>query len=387
MNREIVIVGCGFGGMLTALSFANNNIKTTILEYQSIISDNFCNDIRTTALTPASAQFFSKINIWAEVENIASKMLNVYVVDNKAQEMLHFADIKGNNPLGYIVKNSEFKKILLEKVKNNPLIEIIDQFDYQKIDSNQDHSIIHFANNKIINGNLLICNLLIVCDGRDSKVRQYYFFNKINKSYKQTALTFNIKHDKDHENCAIEHFMPSGPFAILPLKDPKSSSVIWTVNQEQVPLLLNLPNDEFEYLVNKHAGNSLGNISVDSRISTFPLKAQIANKYFHNKIVVVADTAHIVHPLAGQGLNQGIKDIVVLTELISSASISEELLKQYQKLRQKDNLVMYSITDKLNSIFSNDCKSLWYLRRLGLKIIDNIEPIKQLLLQYAMGRR
>ncbi len=382
MKKQIAILGCGLSGMLTALAFANKNIKTTIIEHQSISASNFCTDIRTTALTPASAKFLENINIWSEIENIASKMSEVYVVDNKAPEMLHFSNIKKNDPLGYIIKNHEFKEILLKKINSHPLIEVIDQFRYQKIDSNYDHSTIYFDNNKIIN-----CRLLIVCDGRNSKVRQYYFFNKIEKEYKQTALTFNIRHQKNHENCAIEHFMPSGPFAILPLKDPNSSSVIWTVRDEQLSLLLSLANDEFEYLINNNAGKSLGSISVDSEVRYFPLKARITNKYFHNKIVLLADSAHIIHPLAGQGLNQGIKDIETLTQLVATMGDSEEMLQKYQKLRKSDNLAMYIITDKLNSIFSNHSKSLWCLRRLGLNIIDNIRPVKNLLIQYAMGQR
>ncbi|WP_341756077.1 MULTISPECIES: FAD-dependent monooxygenase [unclassified Candidatus Tisiphia] len=410
MKKEIVILGCGLSGMLTALSFAEKNIKTTILEYQSINSSSFCADIRAIALTPASSRFLETINVWSEIKQVASKMLEIYVVDNKASEMLHLyskqksiyskqksiyskqksiysndlsiPNIKGNDALGYIVKNSEFKQILLENVKKNSLINIIDQCDYKKIDSKADRSIIYLDNNKTINS-----DLLIVCDGHNSKARQYYFFNKIEKAYNQTALTFNIRHEKNHENCAIEHFMPSGPFAILPLKDQKTSSIVWTVSQEQAALLMSLPSEEFEYLVGRNCGNSLGSIAVDSDISSFPLKARIASKYFHNKIVVVADSAKVIHPLAGQALNQGIKDIETLTGLVASSGINSAMLEKYQKLRKNDNFNMYMITEGLNSIFSNHSKPLWYLRRLGLKAIDNIQPIKNLLVEYAMGQR
>ncbi|WP_425363143.1 2-octaprenyl-6-methoxyphenyl hydroxylase [Candidatus Tisiphia endosymbiont of Hybos culiciformis] len=389
MKKEIVILGCGLSGMLTALSFAEKNIQTTILERQSINSSSFCADIRAIALTPASSRFLEVINVWSEIEQVASKMLEIYVVDNKAPEMLHLysnhlsiPNIKGNDALGYIVKNSEFKQILLENVKKNSLITLIDQCGYKKIDSKAEHSIIYLDNKKTINS-----DLLIVCDGHNSKARQYYFFNKIEKAYNQTALTFNIRHEKNHENCAIEHFMPSGPFAILPLKDQKTSSIVWTSSQEQAALLMSLPGEEFEYLVGRNCGNSLGAIAVDSDISTFPLKARITSKYFHNKIAVIADSAHVIHPLAGQGLNQGIKDIGTLTQLVANSGTNAAMLERYQKLRQNDNFNMYMITEGLNSIFSNHSKPLWHLRRLGLKAIDNIDPIKNLLTQYAMGQR
>ncbi len=379
-EKEIIILGCGLTGMLTALSFAIRNIKVTILEYQSISHNNFCNDIRTIALTPASSEFLKSINVWFETKKISNKMIKVYVVDNKAPEMLCFT--KGSDALGYIVKNSEFKMLLLANVRKNPLIHIIDQCDYKIVESKPDYSSVYINNSKAINS-----SLLIVCDGYSSKVRQYYFFNKIEKTYHQVALTFNIKHIKNHESCAIEHFMPSGPFAILPLRDQKTSSIVWTISQSKTEILMNLPKKEFEYLVGKNCGNSLGSITLDSIVSSFPLRACIVSKYFYNKIVVVADSAHIIHPLAGQGLNQGIKDIATLTQLVASGGVSIEILDQYQKLRQKDNLNMYMITENLNSIFSSHSKSLWYLRRLGFKIIDNIQPIKNLLVQYAIGQR
>ncbi len=380
MKKGIVILGCGLSGMLTALAFASKNIKTTILEYQPITSSKLYTDIRTTALTPRSVSFLNNINIWHKMEELVSYMLDIYVVDNKASEMLWLKDVKRNAPLGYIVKNSDFKKILLEEIRNNLLIEIIDQFDYQKVESRNDCTIIHGKDQQIIQ-----TDLLIVCDGFNSAVRAYYFSNEVEKTYNQTALTFNISHTKDHENCAIEHFMPSGPFAVLPLKDQYSSSIIWTVAEGQAPLLLNLPKAEIEYLINKNCGNSLGGVKIDSAISSFPLQARIVKKYFYNKIVLIADSAHIIHPLAGQGLNQGIKDIVTLSRVIYEKDINNETLVLYQKLRKDDNFAMYMITDNLNNIFSNHSQILWYLRRGGLKAIDNIPLVKEFILQYASG--
>lgn len=382
MKKEIVILGCGLSGMLTALSFAKRNISTTILEYQSIGTINFGLDTRTTALTPSSVSFLNHIDIWPKIEIFASKMLDVYIVDNKAPEMLWLKDVKNNDPLGYIISNNDLKKILLEEVKQNILIEIIDQFDYQKVESQIDQTIIYYQHDKIIQS-----DLLVVCDGVNSKVRSYYLSNKIEKIYNQTALTFNIRHNKSHENCAVEHFMPLGPFAVLPLKNPHCSSVIWTVSAQQAPLLLHLDQDEIVYLVNKNCGNSLGMIELDSKISAFPLKARISNKYFYNKIVLIADSAHIIHPLAGQGLNQGIKDIDTLTQLILVSGISEKTLTQYQTLRKEDNFIMYMITENLNSIFSNHSQILWYLRRLGFGTIDKVQFIKNSILQYAVGGR
>ena len=381
-QKSVVILGCGFSGMLTALAFAKVKINTTIIEYQEVNNHRFCDDVRTTALTPDSVEFLDSINVWSEIKDYTSKMLEVYVVDNKAPEMLCLSNIQENTALGYIVQNHQFKQSLLQAVQNNPYIQVLDRCSYHKVDSHKDYSILHLDNDKTIK-----CGLLVVCDGYDSKARHNFFSDRVVKTYKQAALTFNIIHEKKHENCAVEHFMPSGPFAILPLKDQHCSSIIWTSNPEQAALLKTLPKEEFEYLVGRNCGNSYGSIILDSDIKVYPLKARITNRYFYNTIVLVADSAHIIHPLAGQGLNQGIKDIATITELVADSGINQEILQKYEEVRADDNYAMYTVTDSLDSIFSNHYKSLWYLRRVGLKTIDHFSAIKNLLLNYAMGQR
>lgn len=369
-----VIVGCGLSGMLTALAFAKKGIETTIFESKSVKSLGFFNDIRTTAVTPYSKDFLSSIDIRQELEEFVSHMKDVYVVDNKAPEIL---ELKNDSSLGYVVQNNDFKKILLSKIINNPLITLVDNKEYQEVISHDEHSIIKFDDKTYVK-----CNLLIVCDGANSKVRSHYFANEIEKPY-QTALVFNIKHEKPHENCAMEHFLPLGPFALLPMKDQHSSSVIWSTSSDQAALIMQLPIEEVRFLTQRNAGNSLGKITIDSEVNGFPLKARIANRYFHNKIVLIADSAHVVHPLAGQGLNQGIKDIESLISVVSN----NLPLSEYQKSRQTDNFIMYKLTDELNNIFSNHSKSLRHLRQIGFKAINNFKPIKNLITSYAMGKR
>ncbi|MGX6960278.1 MAG: 2-octaprenyl-6-methoxyphenyl hydroxylase [Rickettsia endosymbiont of Pentastiridius leporinus] len=375
-QSNIAVLGCGLSGMLTALAFAKKGIETTIFESKSVSNSNFFNDIRTTALTPSSKKFLSSINVWQELEEFASEMKDVYVVDNKAAEILELRN-DDDAVLGYVVKNNDFKKILLPEIINNPLITLIDNNEYQEVISHSEHSIIKFKDNSQIK-----CDLVIVCDGSNSKVRNHYFANEIEKPY-QTALVFDIKHEKPHENCAMEHFMPLGPFALLPLKDQYASSVVWSISDRQASIIMNLPIEEVRFITQRNAGNSLGRITIDSEVKGFPLKARIANRYFHNKIVLIADSAHVIHPLAGQGLNQGIKDIESLISVISN-NLS---LAEYQKSRQADNLIMYNLTNELNNIFSNHSKSLRHLRQIGFKAINNFKPIKNLITGYAMGDR
>jgi 2-octaprenyl-6-methoxyphenol hydroxylase len=229
--------------------------------------------------------------------------------------------------------------------------------------------------------------LLIACDGKNSQAKNLFFSNDIAEDYKQKALTFIVGHERNHEGTAVEHFMPSGPFAILPLKDPYKSSIVWTVPESYASALLTVEAEEFTYLVQENFGPFLGKVEIQNKIAVFPLKAYTARKYYNNSIALVADTAHVIHPLAGQGLNQGIKDIDCLTSLISENGINKDTLINYQKLRKDDNKNMLLITDVINSIFSSNSKIFHSTRQLGFKAIEKIPHLKGMIIKYAMGER
>ena len=151
--------------------------------------------------------------------------------------------------------------------------------------------------------------------------------------------------------------------------------------------VLNLPKDEFLYVVQQNFGQFLGNINIKSEIASFPLRAYSTNKYYNKRIVLVADSAHVIHPLAGQGLNQGIKDIEALVSNILEFGVNAHSLEIYQNMRKNDNNAMLEITDTLNSIFSNNSKILHTTRQFGFKAVEKISAFKKLLIKYAMGRR
>lgn len=384
MHPKITILGCGLSGMITALAFAQRNIPTTIIEERSTDHKDFFRDIRTTALTASSKEFFQTIEIWEELKKLTAPFNDIYVVDNRASEMLHFAskELDGVELMGYLLENTDFKKSLFKQVAANKLIDVLDRTSYEIIQNT--HKGCELLLNKDKKHK---CDLLIVCDGRNSEARQKYFSPELGKSYDQYAITFIVHHEEPHDGTAVEHFMPSGPFAILPLRDQNLSSVVWTIAAEKKDVIIKLPKDEFAYIVQQHFGNFLGKIKITSEVAAFPLKLYETKQYYNKKVVLIADTAHIMHPLAGQGLNQGIKDIASLTGLVSDYNISEEILEQYQKERKRDNSNMLEITDMINSIFSNQSKLLHGLRQLGFKAIEEIPVLKKLLIKYAMGKR
>ena len=274
-NKHIIIVGCGLSGMITALSFAAYNIPVTIVESQEVNSESFFNDIRTTAITASSKKFFKKINIWQKIETLSSSINDIYVLDNKAPTMLHFnSDIlKTKEKMGYLIENKSFKKQLLNLVRLNKDILLIDNSTYVINENNEEYCSILVNNQYEIRS-----DLLIVCDGSKSSIKEQYFSNEIERSYKQHAITFIAHHQKSHEGTAVEHFLPNGIFAILPLKNKNLSSVVWTIKSDMKDVLLSLPREEFLYLVQQNFGDFLGNVSIESDIAAFSLKT-----FFHSK--------------------------------------------------------------------------------------------------------
>lgn len=384
MLPKITIAGCGLSGMISALTLASKNIPTTIIERRSSADQGFFIDIRTTALTAYSKNFFQEIGIWDSLLKFTGPINDIYVVDNKAPEMLHFAssELKTGEIMGHLIQNTEFKKILFDLVCSNKLITLIENCSYSIAENTIDGCILTLDNKYEHKS-----DLLLVCDGRNSIAKQKIFSSATEKNYDQCAFTFIVRHEKQHEGTAVEHFMPTGPFAILPLKDQNLSSIVWTVESDMKQVLEELPKEDFREIVQENFGEFLGKISIEGDVAGFPLKAYEADKYFNKRIALIADTAHIIHPLAGQGLNQGIKDIDCLVNLLLEHGVSDDMLNQYQKLRKSDNSNMLEITDTINTVFSNNSKIMQMGRNAGFKVIEKIPPFKKLLIKYAMGRR
>ncbi|KJV70477.1 ubiquinone biosynthesis hydroxylase, UbiH/UbiF/VisC/COQ6 family protein, partial [Orientia tsutsugamushi str. TA763] len=307
-KEEIIILGCGFNGMITALGLASYNIKSTIIEKKNLSNTNYL-DTRTTALTQRSKSIFKNFNIWKDIEPYTSNINEVYVVDNKSTMMVHLNASKSEfDSIGYMIENSNLYVKLIELVQNNPLINVIDNTSYVSIDSHQHSTAIDINTSSKIH-----CDLLIVCDGCNSIARKQYFEYFIDKEYHQSAIVFNVRHQKQHLGTAVEHFLPNGPFATLPLADQQVSSIVWVEKSNLATLYAQMDKKSLTNYVQDKFGWSLGKIEIITTPVLYSLKAKITKQYYHNNVVLVGDTAHMIHPLAGQGLNQSIKDIDSLT--------------------------------------------------------------------------
>ncbi|KJV53806.1 ubiquinone biosynthesis hydroxylase, UbiH/UbiF/VisC/COQ6 family protein [Orientia tsutsugamushi str. Gilliam] len=384
-KEEIIILGCGFNGMITALGLASYNIKSTIIEKKNLSNTNYL-DTRTTALTQRSKSIFKNFNIWKDIEPYTSNINEVYVVDNKSTMMVHLNASKSEfDSIGHMIENSNLYVKLIELVQNNPLINVIDNTSYISIDSHQHSTAIDINTSSKIH-----CDLLIVCDGCNSIARTQYFEYFIDKEYHQSAIVLNVKHQKQHLGTAVEHFLPNGPFATLPLADQQVSSIVWVEKSNLATLYTQMDKKSLTNYVQDKFGWSLGKIEIITNPVLYPLKAKIAKQYYHNNVVLVGDTAHMIHPLAGQGLNQSIKDIDSLTDILHSRkSLGLEMtsseFKLYQRDRFLDNYTMYLLTDNLNRLFSNNLPLLATARKISLGLLDKSVILKRMIMKYGMG--
>jgi 2-octaprenyl-6-methoxyphenol hydroxylase len=250
-------------------------------------------------------------------------------------------------------------------------------------------------------GAKLAARLVAAADGKDSPLRRAADIRTVEWRYHQIGIVTTVAHERPHAGIAIEHFLPAGPFAILPMTDESSkdaaltrrgrSSIVWTEDAALAPHLVKLPDAEFAAELGSRFGDFLGAIEPVGPRWSYPLSLMQAERYTARRLALVGEAAHVIHPIAGQGLNVGIRDIAALAELIIDArrlglDIGDDaVLEPYQRWRRADALLLAAVTDGLNRLFSNAIPPMRLARDLGLAAVNRLPPLKRLLMRHAMG--
>ncbi len=237
--------------------------------------------------------------------------------------------------------------------------------------------------------------LLVAADGARSKLRERAGIGWVGWSYGQSGIVATIGHERPHHGRAVEHFLPSGPFAMLPLADGgrlgHRSSIVWTERTQNVPALLSLDSADLLAEIETRFGLELGEIALESAVSAHPLGFGVARRFVDRRLALLGDAAHLIHPIAGQGLNLGLKDVAALAETIVDAARlgldpgSPDVLEDYEKARRFDTVAMGAMTDGLNRLFSNDATPLRLVRDLGLGLVDRLPGLKRFFIREAAG--
>ena len=385
---DVVVIGGGMSGMLTAIILSKIGLKIALVEKKKFSPPKEDIDCRAISIAPGSVEIMARYGIWEKLYHRAELINHIRVLDNYSSFFLDFENHNINNrPLGYIIEAYFILNGLYDLVLAEKNITIFDQASIVSIISSDKFAKILLDDECEINA-----TLAIAADGKNSSTRQLLGITSVDYNYDQVAMVFACKHKRNHRNIAVEHFMPSGPFAILPLPGGYRSGIVWTERTKIAEEYLKMGKKDFQYFLNAKFTEYLGAVEVDSKIINYPLALKFSNDYFKGRFVLVGDSAHAIHPLAGQGLNLGIRDIGLLASLVEQNKelgldlASPILLSEYQRARKVDNTLMILMTHGLDRLFSNNYTILKPIRKIGLSVVNKIDRLKLMLMEKAMGK-
>lgn len=393
VQADILIIGGGLAGLTQAAVLGEAGAEVIVVDREKPVSqltENY--DGRTTAISYASHQVLKAAGAWDAMRKDCEPILDIRVADGNAPLFLHFAtDTDANGePFGWIIENRLLRHYLFENLKRLDTVTHLAPVEIKEFFSKPGS-----AGVVLKDGRRLEAPLLIGADGRASPTRKWLGIGIHEWSYKQNAIVCNVAHRHDHENVAVEHFMPAGPFAVLPMTRSETgeyrSSVVWTVEEKQSARFLKLSPEKFDAELQKLFGEHLGDVRHVSKPMAYPLRLMHAKKYIGSRTALMAEAAHVIHPIAGQGLNLSMRDIAVLSEIIvDRLKLGLDIgapaaLQTYDRWRRTDTLLMAGFTDVLNRLFSNNLASVAVMRDLGIGIVDKIPPLKGFFARQAMG--
>ena len=392
VDSDIIIVGGGLNGSLMAIAAANIGFSTIVLDSkdnEASAENRF--DGRSYALALSSVRLLKNLDIFEDIIDKSQPILDIKILDGKlvqgpSQFSLHFDNNEiHDGPMGQMVEDRFIRKALFTKINKN------EQIDY-KFNSKVTEHKKQFGHISVAldNGKKLNTKLLVGADGRNSEVASRADIKKSGWKYNQNALVCAIEHEADHNGVAWQYFMPSGPLAVLPMTG-KRSCIVWTEQKANAKAINLFDETRYTKILAARLGNFLGKFKIIGDRHTYPLELSIADRFIDERLALIGDAAHSVHPIAGQGLNAGFKDIAVLAHIIQDAHHRGEdlgslgVLKRYEEWRRFDSAQLAYSTDLFNKLFSNENEALRLARNIGLKLLDNIPVAKRNIIKEAAG--
>ncbi|MBU6141218.1 MAG: FAD-dependent monooxygenase [Proteobacteria bacterium] len=396
-NFDIVIIGGSFAGMTAALALSNASpdSKIAIIEKQDILKSDRKRDGRAYAISSASLKLFKEIGIFDRLQAEAGIISDIKITDYKSPFFLDFLKREVGGDLGQIIENYHIHNALRDQILQRKNISVFAPNSACDVTLSLSKSDVDEAcfdklsMTRVIldNGERIYSKLLLACDGRFSKLRELYQIHTTVKKYHQTAIVFNIEHERSHQNIAHEKFLPGGPLAILPLKNPNQSSIVWISPDQTAQAIMALDEKNFSQQLAKKMedfeGKILGETKVISEKFSYPLIAIEAEKFYHEKMLLIGDAACGVHPIAGQGFNLAISGINILCELVKNSD--QNLIEAYNKKAKSEAKKMLVATDILNSLFETKSLSIGLARDFGLGLVNKLPRLKKFFIKSAGG--
>lgn len=383
---EVAVVGGGMVGLSLALGLAGTGVSVALIE-RARLSDMAAAsfDGRGSAVAAGSQRILDGLGLWAGLADEAEPILEIRVADGTSPLFLHYDHREiGDGPLGWIVENAVTRRALASSASKSDLA-VFDGAALSDCTFGEDEVRLDLAD-----GQRISARLVVAADGRDSPLREAAGIDAVRWRYPQTGIVCAVKHEVPHRGIAQEHFLPAGPFAILPMTDNRSS-IVWTERNDLAPGILALDDDTFAAELRARFGTFLGEIEVGPTRWSYPLSVVHSKRYIAPRLVLAGDAAHAIHPIAGQGFNIGLRDVAALAEvIIDTLRLGLDpgaltALERYERWRKPDNMMMIGVTDILNRLFSNDITPVRLARDAGLAAVDRATPLKKIFMRHAMG--
>jgi 2-octaprenyl-6-methoxyphenol hydroxylase len=389
---DIIVIGGGINGQVMSLAAAHAGFSVALIDQNKIVEDSLREfDGRAYAIAFSSVQMMKNLNFWKTIEETAQPILNIKVSHGTIERGPASATLQFNNadieesPMAQMLEDRFLRQCLNIEIKKNALITLIEQRKVIDLIDFKQHK------NLILDNNLeLQASLIVASDGIDSPISKKIGIKKTGWKYQQLGLVCAIEHEYSSDNTAYQYFLPEGPLAILPIKN-NIASIVWTENIQNALTISEMNDAEYLSVLRHRFGDFLGQLKLTGKRISFPLKLSISEKYVSDRFAVIGDAAHGYHPIAGQGLNAGMRDIAALLDVISSARERGEdfssinVLNRYQEWRRFDNQTLGFATDNLNKIFSSYNPLFGSLKNLGMKAVEKSNYAKRAFMRQAAG--
>ncbi len=395
-DADVAIVGGGVAGLTLAAALGTAGVDTVVVDRDSADARTAAGlGDRTTALTYGSIRVLQGVGAWRHVEADAEPILAMHVADNWSPLVLHVeGDDIGDHPYGYNIENGCIRRALLTRLGELPSVEHRAPAEATGFARHGGGLAVELGEGRTVRA-----SLLVGADGRDSPTRAWAGIAARRWRYDQIAIVCTVRHDRPHGNVAIEHLMPSGPFAIVPMTDgadeagrPRHrSAIIWCERRRRAPAFLDLAQADFDAELQRRCGDALGTVTQLGRRFAYPLSGLHARRYVADRVALLGEAAHVLHPIAAQGLNLGMRDAAALAEVVTDARRlgldigAADLLARYQRWRRIDTMSVIAYTDAFFRLFANSIGPLKLARDLGLAAINRLPPLKRRMMQDAMG--
>ena len=396
-HADVVIVGGGMVGLALACALRHTGLRIVIVERgEPPVRLSLGRDCRVSAIVMGNVKILQGLGVWDHLKGDAGPMRSMKIWDNQEQGGIRFdASEIEEEALGYLIENSCTQRAMHQTLLDSDDVEFyspaeITAIDWQPGDWAQEDCAKNPAKLTLADGRVITTPLIVGADGGRSWVREQANIGVWQRDYEQKGVVVNVRTEYPHRGIAFQRFLPTGPLAVLPLSD-NVCSIVWSAENAEADRLLAMSDDEFLDALNLTFGPVLGRITEAGDRAAFPLKGQLAKHMVRERVALVGDAAHCIHPLAGLGVNLGLRDAMVLAQEIADAKRFDEdwgelaVLDRYMKQRMPDVLSVMGSMEGLHQVFTSNIPGLKEMRGLGMRLVGNAGAIKHLLMRNSTG--